>query len=208
MNVADYILLIILALFAFRGLKMGFVSAVGRLIGIVIGAWAAGRYYGPSAGWLVYRFNVNIMAAIVVSFIVIYLAVNIVMGLATMVVTKIFRIIPLATTTNRILGGLLGLLEGTLLIGLIIWIITLFPFQNAFATSLKESRIGGYMIGATAIVQPLLPQGLRQINYIDIQQLQGFADEKARLLEQSIPGFLQEAQKANELKKIIDQPTN
>ena len=191
MNLYDIILLITLAYFVYRGIKSGFVAIIGGFAGIVIGAWAAGHYYDIVAQWLIEYFDAQITVAIVVSFIIIYALVNLVINVVVRLITVAFRIVPLATLTNRLIGGALGLLEGLLFVGLIIWIITLFPFDNSFVHGLKESRVANYFKYTTAIVRPLLPTDLRNINLDFLQNLDTLTQEKAEYLRQFMPKLFQ-----------------
>ncbi len=197
MNTYDYILLLILAYFIFKGAKRGFISAIGAFAGIVIGAWAAGRYYDVVAGRLIEFFGVPVMVAITLAFIGIYLAINIAATILIMLLSRVFRLIPLATTTNRITGGLLGAIEGLLLIGLIIWVINLFPFNNEFADGLKHSKVAGFFEFSTRVVQPIVPSSLRSIDWSILSNLQEFTDEKAEYLREHMPKFFETLKKQN-----------
>ena len=198
MNVYDYILLVILAYFIYIGAKSGFVAMIGGFIGIIIGAWAAGHYFDVVAQWIIEIVNVNILAAIVISFVGIYILVNVAVGLLVKIISKVFRIIPLATTTNRLIGAALGLLEGALIMGLIIWIINLLPFQTAFAKGLEESKVANAFQASTSIVQPLLPKSLRDFDFSLLQDLNNFPADKAEYLRQFMPALLEKSQEYHE----------
>jgi membrane protein required for colicin V production len=189
MTVYDIVLLLILAAFMYKGIKRGFISLIGSFIGIVVGAWIAGHYYETVAVWLIQIIDINIMLAIVIAFIGIYVVVNLVIGITAWIITTVFRIIPLATTLNRLIGAALGALEGLLLIGLIIWIVTLFPFQNSFISGLRTSKVASYFTGTTQLVQPLLPNGLRNVNIDVLSNLQTIGNDTGttQYLQQNMP---------------------
>ncbi len=189
MSIWDSILLIILAYFIYKGIRSGFVRLIGGFAGILVGAWAAGQFYDLVAQWLIEYFNMQLMTAIVVAFIIIYAVVNIIINVFVGIITKVFRYIPLATFTNRLIGGILGFLEGMLLLGLIIWVINLFPFQNQFASSLKDSRVAQYFEYSTKLVQPILPKGLTNIDLNVLNQLKDYGNAQGDYIRQNMPNI-------------------
>lgn len=189
MNVWDIVLLILLAAFIYKGAKSGFVKIIGGFAGIILGAWAAGQFYDLVGQWLIELFDLQLMTAIVIAFIGIFVGINIIISVLVNIITKVFRFIPLATTANHLIGAALGFLEGMLLIGLVIWVINLFPFQSSFAEQLKESRVANYFEYSTKLVQPLLPKGLREIDFGVFDTLNEFGSAKADYLRQNMPNI-------------------
>lgn len=214
MNIWDIALLIVLALFIYKGARSGFVRIIGGFAGIIIGAWAAGQFYDTVAQKLIEYFDFQIMTAIVIAFIAVFVVVNIVVGVMVNIVTKIFRFIPFATLTNRIIGALLGFLEGLLLLGLVIWVINLFPFNTKFTTGLKESRVAKYFEYSTKLVQPLLPKSLREIDFGLLDSLNEFGSERAEYLRNTMPTIFKgmevmQEEKQRELDAVneVSQPS-
>jgi len=206
MSTIDYVLLLILAYFVIQGLRHGFLATVGSLAGLALGAWAAGTFYASVAQWLIELFDVSIMVSIVSAFIGIFVGINIVISLLINFVTHIFKYVPLATLANRLLGAALGFLQGMLLVGLILWVINLFPFQSSFADNIEKSRIAELFQTSTRIVQPLLPTSLRTIDFSALQDLQNLTDEKAEYLRQNMPKFFDRIREERDLiQERIDQ---
>mgnify|MGYP001579537872 CR=1 FL=1 len=209
----DYLLLIALAYFIFKGARRGFVATIGAFIGILLGAWAAGHYYESVAQWLIEFWDFSIMFAIVCAFVGLYLVVNIVMTLIIRVATMVLHVLPLGKTMNKLIGAVLGLAEGLLLIGLIIWVVTLFPFDNAFTRTLNTSPVARFFESTTRIVRPLLPKSLRDVDFNYLKDLQNLTDEKAQYLQQHMPAFIEKIiersdqlkQQAQDLKDIADE---
>lgn len=200
MNYVDILLLIILGYFIYKGFRIGFVRIIGGFLGIVAGAYLAGRYYDVAAIFLIDRFaSLSWTTALVLGFIGIFIVVNLIVGALVSIITAVFHIIPLATTVNRVIGALLGALQGLLIIGLIIWISTLIPIRNDFVDEMRESQVAHYAEGSAQLVQPLLPEGLRNLNYEKLQELQDLSEEKAEYLKQHIPPrFFERIQKERE----------
>ncbi|MEK7583785.1 MAG: CvpA family protein [Patescibacteria group bacterium] len=189
MSTIDYVLLLVLAYFVIQGLRHGFLATIGSLVGLALGAWAAGAFYATVAQWLIELFDLSIMVSIVAAFIGIFVGINILMSLLINFVTHIFKYVPLATFANRLLGAALGFLQGMLLVGLILWVINLFPFQSSFAENVEKSRVAELFQTSTRIVQPLLPTSLRAIDFSALKDLQNLTDEKAEYLRQNMPKF-------------------
>lgn len=209
----DYLLLLALAYFIFKGARRGFIATIGAFIGILLGAWAAGQYYDSVAQWLIEYWDFSIMVAIVCAFVGIYLAVNIIMAIIIRVATMVLHVLPLGATMNKLIGAVLGLAEGLLLIGLIIWVITLFPFDNGFTRTLNVSPVANFFESTTIIVRPLLPKSLRDVDFNYLKDLQNLTDEKAQYLQQHMPGFIEKIkeradqlkQQSQELKDIVNE---
>ena len=52
MTVIDIIILVLLALAVFKGIKDGLVRQVGGIAGLILGNFLAGRFSAIMAGWL------------------------------------------------------------------------------------------------------------------------------------------------------------
>src|SRR3990172_612827 len=144
MNVVDIVLLAILASFILSGFWFGIIHMVGSLVGVLIGAWAAGHYYDVLASGAAPWIGGNLNLARVIAFIVIFIAVNRLCGFFIYIAEKIFRIIaviPFLMTFNRLLGAAFGLIEGTLVLGLVVYFSSRFPFTAAFELALRGSEM-------------------------------------------------------------------
>ncbi|HSD12429.1 MAG TPA: CvpA family protein, partial [Patescibacteria group bacterium] len=111
MNVVDISLLVALGGFVLYGFWFGIIHMVGALLGVVVGAVAAGRLYGPVAHWLLPFVGSNENLAKILGFFIVFVLVNKLVGLAFWIIEKIFKfisIIPFLKTFNRLLGAALG----------------------------------------------------------------------------------------------------
>ena len=80
------------------------------------------------------------------------------------IVDKIFHIvaiIPGLKSLNRLLGGLFGLLEGLLFIGIVVYVLSFFPLTDGLAKSVDNSRFSGVMETVGKISDPFLPDNLK-----------------------------------------------
>lgn len=168
MTYLDITFIIVLGGFVLAGFWFGFIHMVGSIIGLVVGAVAAGQFYPVVAGWLAPVIP-NQNAAKVIGFLLIFIILPRLIGLLFALADKIFKIIaviPFLRTFNRLLGALLGLIEGTFLIGLAVWFIARFPFTAAFADVLRTSATARSFYSIGALLSLLLPGALKAMQSV------------------------------------------
>lgn len=165
-GILDLILLLILFLFIAFGFVLGLIQTIGALVGLVVGAWLAGLYYLPFAGWIQTLLLGHERLANIIAFMLIFTIVNRLVGLLFYVLNKIFNIIsiiPFTKSINRLLGGLLGCLEGSLFIGISLLFISHYSFSQWFSGILSASPLAGWFMSMAGFIAPLLPATLRQL---------------------------------------------
>ena len=164
----DVILLILLAGFIFYGLFFGLIRVVGGLIGVVVGAILASRYYLLVFDYLEKVFlgydNLGKVFSFIFTFILIRkLIVLVVASLDT--AFNIISIVPFLTTFNRIGGAIFGFLQGSLILGLILFVASRYTIiEHWFGEFLVNSQIVPILIKITSILMPLLPDVLKGLN--------------------------------------------
>lgn len=164
MNTVDISLLVALGGFVLYGFWFGIIHMVGAVVGIVGGALAAGRLYAPVAGWITPLIGGNANLAKIVAFAVVFILVNKLVGIAFWMIEKAFKVIaviPFLKTFNRLLGAALGLLEGTLVLGLTVYFASRFPVSAAFDIPFQESAVANALLPVGSILAPLLPLAIR-----------------------------------------------
>ena len=100
---------------------------------------------------------------------IVLLAVTSLAALVFWLVNKIFHlisIIPFTKSLNRLLGALFGFLEGSLVLGLSLYFISRFTISDWFAEVLLASKVAYWLIKMAAILTPLLPVLLRQLQSV------------------------------------------
>lgn len=152
----DLILILIIFAFVLFGLWFGLIHAIGGLLGTLIGAIVAIKYYT--------RWATTNMGQ-VISFIVLFVLSSRITGFIFYGIEKAFKlthIIPGIKTINRLAGGLLGLAEGAIVIGVVLVFATKFPFP-ALIEQVSKSEIAQFLMGVGMTVLPLFPEVLRQV---------------------------------------------
>ncbi len=169
LTIFDLVLLLILFLFIAFGFALGLIETIGALVGVVLGAWVAGMYYENFAVLVAPFVLNNIVLADIVSFIIIFTAINRLTGLVFHIISKIFNlisIIPFTKSLNRLLGALLGFLEGTLVLGLILYFISRFELSEWSTGVLAGSQVARWLIEMAGILTPLLPELIRSVRSV------------------------------------------
>ena len=160
MPTSDIIILAIIALFGIFGLRTGLIHALGALVGTILGIYLAGHYYETFTKLLVNFTNWNENFSRILIFILIFFISNRLIGIAFWMAGKIFSIasvVPFLGAIDKMLGGVLGILEGTILVGIAIFFITKFPPSPSFMASLDQSKVAPNVVQFTKFLWPLLP---------------------------------------------------
>lgn len=169
MTIFDLILILIIGFFVLNGLWFGLIQAIGSLVGVLIGAWAAGQYYIPVADWLSQYVSWGDQGVKVFAFIIIFIIVNRLVGFIFWIIGKIFKIltiIPFLNSINRLLGGLLGFFEGILVVGLLLYVASRYSFSVTLDDAMAASEVASWIIKSTALLLPLLPEALKLLKSV------------------------------------------
>jgi uncharacterized membrane protein required for colicin V production len=164
MPLIDIILICIISGFAFFGLWFGLVHTLGSLLGTVLGVYLASRYYEPVAEWLISATGWGDNFARVSVFIIAFLLINRLVGMVFFFIqkfTRIFTSLPIIKSIDRLLGGIFGLFEGVITIGIIIYFIDKFPLSDKIMDMLEISNIASTALIIATILIPLLPEALK-----------------------------------------------
>jgi uncharacterized membrane protein required for colicin V production len=135
----------------------------------VFGAIGAGLYYGQAAEYLLPAVGGNENLAKLLAFFGLFLLISRGIGLVFYIIERIFSIvsiIPFLKTFNRLLGAALGLIEGLLILGLLVFFAGRFPFSESFGTLLTESPLACFCNILGKILAPLLPDAVRALRSI------------------------------------------
>ncbi|HZJ41765.1 MAG TPA: CvpA family protein [Patescibacteria group bacterium] len=167
MTTLDIILAVLLVLAFFSGLKKGLIRSLGRMVGLIIGAYVASHYYLNLYEWGNNFVNISESVLKVISFIVLFIIVTQIVHFLFYLIEKAFNliaIVPGSKYINNILGGALGLFEGSLFLGLIFYVISRYPiFGDSFSEMIKQSIIIPWLNFAVDLILPVLPQALKAL---------------------------------------------
>jgi len=164
MSILDLVLIIILFFFVTSGFRHGLIHTLGTLIGTVVGVLVAGNYFEPGASLLSGILLGNENLARVVAFIIIFILTARLVGLAFWFFERTFKLlhaIPFLKSINHLAGGLLGLLEGAVILGVALIFIDKFPFAGFIIPAIENSGTAQWLLGYGKILSPLLPEAVK-----------------------------------------------
>lgn len=164
MSIFDIALLIIIGGFALFGLWFGLIRTLGSLIGTVVGVYVAGRFYESLANWIINFTGWSQNHVKVIIFIVAFLIITRLVGFVFWIIEKVFSIftkLPFLHGIDKILGMVLGALEGIVVVGVSLFFIARFPISSVFMDGLANSRVAPPLVKIASILVPLLPEALR-----------------------------------------------
>lgn len=122
MAVIDIILLILLGIALFKGLKDGFIRQVGGIAGLILGIFLAGRFSALLAGWLHQWVDASESIVKSISFALIVIGVCLCMHFIGLLLEKIVKITMLGWL-NRLLGAALAIFGMVLIAGVLLSLI-------------------------------------------------------------------------------------
>ncbi|MFN3301520.1 MAG: CvpA family protein, partial [Patescibacteria group bacterium] len=101
----------------------------------------------------------------IISFLILYIIINRLVGFIFFIVDRIFRPIthlPFLKTINRLGGAIFGCLTGALTVGLLLYFFTKVPLDWLIKL-IENSKFSQYFINLAKILLPLLPEVLKKI---------------------------------------------
>jgi membrane protein required for colicin V production len=170
MSIFDISLLVIIGGFMVSGLFKGLIRLLGHIVGLIVGAYIASHFYLLVYDWSKNLFNNHENAGKIVVFIVLFIVVTRLSAWLFVLLEKVFKfmaVIPGSKYINNVLGGILGALEGSLFLGLIIFVaIRYTPIGAVFSEQLTGSVIAPLLLKVVNIILPILPDALKALQTV------------------------------------------
>jgi membrane protein required for colicin V production len=161
MNWLDIVILVILGISVFSGLKVGLIKVLFTVVGIIVGIVLAGRFSDSFAGLLTF---IDPKWAKIAAFAIILVAVLIISGILAAILSKLISLVLLGWV-NRLGGAVLGLVVGALFISAIlaIWVKYL-----GIGDAVSGSALANFLLDKFPIVLGLLPAEFDSVrNFFD-----------------------------------------
>lgn len=162
----DTILLIALIGFAAWGFINGLIKAVGGIIGIIIGAALASRYYLQFAQFIGFIFGPYTNLAAIVSFAFIFLLVGRLFGIIVHLFEQAFDVlafVPFLKSINRLAGSIFGFLLGVLILGTLLFVTGKYSEWTALNDAVNKSQLAQAILNGTTVVTPFLPENFLEL---------------------------------------------
>lgn len=170
----DLALIILLAGFVFNGLSKGLIRLFGRILGLLVGAIIASHFYLPFYYWSQNFFSIGEGVGKVLSFIILFVVATRIVDWIFVWIEKFFNlisIIPFTKLINRLLGGVLGFLEGALFLGIILYVISQYAWLNGlFGAQIETSLIAPYFLWFIQLILPILPEAIKAVQSIIVSE--------------------------------------
>lgn len=170
MSFFDIALFLFIAGFVVQGLRKGLIRMLGNLVGLIIGASIASRFYLTFFEWSGTVFGKNENLGKVLAFIIVFVVVAKITDWVFIWIEKLFNLvsfIPFTKFINNLLGGILGLLEGSLFLGLIVFVASRYAIVGSlFGNNLVSSKIAPHLLDVVNLIVPILPEALRALQAI------------------------------------------
>ena len=166
MTFFDLILLLILFGFVWFGFWYGLIHTFGGIVSLIFGVIFASRWYEVIALKILPILGNNANLAKLAGFIIVFILARFVVFLLFRILNRIFdflSFIPFLKTINRLAGAALGLIEGGLILGLILYFSTKFPLGANWLKFLMNSNVAPPLISFGKILLPLIPEAFKQI---------------------------------------------
>lgn len=164
MSTLDIILLVLLGLSTFAGLRKGLIRSIGSIIALIMGVYITSNFYLSFYDWASTWININEATGKILAFIVLFIITSQGIALIFHLIEKTFNmlaIVPGSKYLNNILGGVFGLLEGSLFLGLIFHVSSQYIlFEGPFFNALKNSFVIPYLNMFIDFILPILPKAI------------------------------------------------
>ncbi len=151
MHWLDIVIIVVIAISAFIGLRIGIIKAILSLAGLIVGVILAGSYYVPLSEQLAFIPQANV--AKIVAFAIILIGVMIIASVLAWLLKKVASMMMLGWV-NRVGGAVFGLALGAIFCSalLAIWVKFL-----GIAGAIAESGLATILLDRIPVVLALLP---------------------------------------------------
>ncbi len=163
MGTLTIVLLVIFLGFIVAGFFFGLIHTIGAVVGAVVGVWIASHFYQQIAPFIEF-FMIKGAVANVVAFILILLVVSRLIGFVVHMLDqgfKIIKVIPFASSINRLGGALFGFVEAALVIGTILYVTSQFNISPAVTDAINNTPFAELLMNIAKILLPLIPTALK-----------------------------------------------
>ncbi len=125
-NLFDLIVIAVVGLLAFFGLRRGLIEEAIRLIGLVLASFAGIKYYKLVAGLVKSIFSFSEGVQTVVGFIIVFLVVYLTLQIVSYLLKRFIRSLNLVWL-DRAAGFVFGTFKGIAVMTIFVWMISAFP---------------------------------------------------------------------------------
>lgn len=162
----DLALILIMVFFVAQGVWQGFVHGVGSLVGSIVGLILAARFYERFVPWMTAVTHLDSSISKIVTFVVVYMVISKGISLLLWLLEKLIsglHIIPFFGLFNRIGGGILGFVEGVLMVGVAFNFALTLSLPQDWKTTIEQSQLATATRVTAKIIWPFVEKGLKNV---------------------------------------------
>lgn len=140
MNGLDIAILVVLGMFLLAGLIRGLLKELCSLAGLGVGAVLAFRFHGPLAQSLAESLRLPEKVCVIATFLALLLASILLFAILGALLSRFVNLIFLGGI-NRIVGGLFGLVQGTVLLAILLFGFSLITLPDFLQRQKEGSQL-------------------------------------------------------------------
>ncbi len=170
MPIFDLILVLFLGAFVFYGFYVGILRMILNLISSLLAIIISVNIYLQVYNLIPFIGFGSESLGKTLSFILVLAILAYLLGFVFKIIAKLLKIIsslPIISSFNRILGGILGFLQGLFILGMIIFVMSRYAITNEFLNNLvSNSDVAPVFMKSINWLSPLVPQALRLLDSV------------------------------------------
>jgi membrane protein required for colicin V production len=170
MNWLDFLIIIPVAWFAYKGFSNGLILELASLAGLILGIYAALHFSDNVGGFLSSLFTINEKYLPVISFVVTFVGVVIIIYLIGWILSKIFDLVALGIV-NKLFGAIFGIAKGIILVSVVFLVLA--HFGGSKPVIPYKTREGSLFYNPVASIMPALFR-----NFLPSEPEDGSFDER------------------------------
>ena len=141
------------------GFKRGIIAEILTLFGLISAIFIAIFWYADLSLFLIKQFKWNQALLNIISFILIFIAVIIFFRLLENLLSHITSLL-LLNWVNNLGGALFGFIRGTIIVGLLLFLVNFFPLPLEIQYQIKQSVLAEHFLNGIIIVYNSLKEWL------------------------------------------------
>ncbi|TVQ70835.1 MAG: CvpA family protein [Balneolaceae bacterium] len=130
MNLLDAVIILFIAIFAWKGFRNGLVKEVFRIVGLVLAVFVAFQYANFAGSIIGALFNIQDFYLPYIGFALLFIAAQIAVHVSIVFLDKLIQLL-LLSIPNRLFGSLFGVLKSSLIVSIMLIFAAGFGFSGS-----------------------------------------------------------------------------
>ncbi len=147
------------------GAFFGFVHTIGNLVGSILAILVATRFINPIHDILGFIFGAGVFGKIIL-FIIIFIIITKLVGLVFYLVEKVwgvFKWLPMAGSPDRLLGLVIGFIEGVIVVAVILFFALVYLPEGDIRVAMETSIVSKYLLGVADAFKFMYPTAWSEV---------------------------------------------